>query len=345
MTGLISIVLPALATSPAGAEVGKCLRGVNIAGAEFGDRHSEYGKQYIYPSDETLDWAKEAGMTAVRLPFLWERLQPELFAEFDTAELRRLIDTVDRANHRGLTVILDVHNYAAYNGVSIGNTNVSTRAFADFWRRLAQVFSNNTKVAFGLMNEPAGITAKSWFDAAQMAIEAIRDTGADNLVLVPGTIWTGASHWFEDQEGGSNAELFKNFLDPQENFAFEFHQYLDEDFSGTHDSCPRTRDALLALDAVTGWMRNNGFRGYLGEFGGTKAPNCLQGLEEMAQLVNSQAEIWIGWSAWAAGDWWGNYPLSLQPAGGVEQPQMAVLIPMLLSPDKSPARCQSMDWN
>ncbi|MDN3721708.1 cellulase family glycosylhydrolase [Roseibium salinum] len=123
------------------------------------------------------------------------------------------------------------------------------------------MFAGNDRIVFGLMNEPSGITAMSWFDSAQAGLSAIREAGAQNLVLVPGTIWTGASHWFEAQEGGSNAEILQRISDPSDNFAFEFHQYMDADFSGTNETCPRVDDALSALEDVSKWMRNNDYRG------------------------------------------------------------------------------------
>lgn len=335
---LLSCLAALLALTGGFAHAAGCLRGVNIAGAEFGGPNAKYGEGYIYPSDSTLDWAAAQSMTAIRLPFRWERLQPQLFGDFDPAELARLQVTVQAATSRGLTVILDLHNYAEYRGDRIGNGVASAEALGDFWRRLTPYFAANDRVVLGLMNEPADILAKTWFEAAQAGLDAIRDAGSDQLVLVPGTIWTGASHWFEPQEGGSNAAHAETIRDPRDNFAFEVHQYLDEDYSGTHDSCPRADDAIDALKQVAAWMNEHGYRGFVGEFGGTESPDCLQGLEDMVRYLNDNSETWIGWTAWAAGDWWGNYPLSLQPADGQDRPQMERLAPYMAA-DASPGQC------
>jgi len=339
---LLSCLAVLFVLTGAFAHAASCLRGVNIAGAEFGGQDARYGEGYIYPSDQTLDWAASHSMTAIRLPFRWERLQPELFGNFDPAELARLQVTVQAATSRGLTVILDLHNYAEYRGDRIGNGVVSAEALGDFWRRLTPYFSANDRVVLGLMNEPADILATTWFEAAQAGLDAIRDAGSDQLVLVPGTIWTGASHWFEPQEGGSNAEHAETIRDPKNNFAFEVHQYLDEDYSGTHESCPRAADAIDALKQVTAWMEEHGYRGFVGEFGGTGSLDCLQGLEDMVRYLNGNSETWIGWTAWAAGDWWGNYPLSLQPVDGQDRPQMTVLAPFMAT-DGVPAQCGVTD--
>jgi endoglucanase len=249
-----------------------CLRGVNIAGAEFGGYEGPYGESYIYPSDATLTWAASRKMTVIRLPFRWERLQPELHAALDHAELARLKKTVANAKQHDLTIILDPHNFAEYRDVKIGQGSVTVEAFADFWRKLGSEFSGDPRVLYLLMNEPEGVTATTWFKAAQAAILAIRGVGADNLVLVPGTIWTGASHWFDDMPGGSNADVFKGIADPANNFAFDIHQYLDADFSGRNATCPRTKDALKALEAVTRWMRQSDIRRILASSAGQRRP-------------------------------------------------------------------------
>lgn len=316
-----------LAALPLTANAASCLRGVNLAGAEFGDPGPPHGKGYIYPSEATLDWAARQGMTAIRLPFLWERLQPQLFGAFDPDELARLQITVAAANSRGLSVILDLHNYAAYRGDRLGTGALTKEAFVDVWRRLAPVFAGNDQVVFGLMNEPVEVSAQDWFNAAQAGLQALRESGAGQLVLVPGTHWSGASHWFDPEEGGSNADNFKRFADSHNRFAFEFHQYMDANFSGTQATCPRAKDAVQALQEVTGWMRQHGFTGFLGEFGGSASPDCLEALKEVAGVLQENRDVWIGWTAWAAGEWWGDYALSLQPDGDTNTPQLEVLKP------------------
>ncbi|MGS4886925.1 glycoside hydrolase family 5 protein [Roseibium sp. MB-4] len=338
-TASILLLILTGAFTAANAQERTCLRGVNIAGAEFGGYEGPYGQSYIYPSDATLAWAASRKMTAIRLPFRWERLQPELNAALDHAELARLKKTVANAKQHDLTIILDPHNFAEYRDVKIGQEPVTVEAFADFWRKLGSEFSGDPRVLYLLMNEPEGVIATRWFKAAQAAILAIRGVGADNLVLVPGTIWTGASHWFDDMPGGSNADVFKGIADPANNFAFDIHQYLDADFSGRNATCPRTKDALKALEAVTIWMRQSGFQAHLGEFGGTGSPDCLDGLAKVAAYINGESDVWIGWTAWAAGDWWGDYALSLQPQGRIDTPQMTVLKPFLTTSDDSPAVC------
>src|SRR5262249_16290920 len=146
-------------------------------------------------------------MNTFRLPFRWERLQRSLHDELDVAESARIDAVVRFATGKGARVILDVHNYARYRGSLIGTDAVPGPALVDLWRRLASRYKGNERVVFGLMNEPVGVSAQAWRDAAQASISGIRSTGAKNLILVPGTLWTGAHSWLRGGEGRSNASV------------------------------------------------------------------------------------------------------------------------------------------
>src|SRR6266702_2200028 len=78
--------------SPAGAEPALRFTGVNLAGADFGRTKipGRIGTDYFYPSTATIDYFIAEGMNTFRLPFLWERLQPALGAEFDAQEFARV---------------------------------------------------------------------------------------------------------------------------------------------------------------------------------------------------------------------------------------------------------------
>ena len=304
-----------------------CLAGINLAGAEFGEGRGVHGKDYTYPSAETIAYFAGKGFNAVRLPFKWERLQPRLNRGFDKAERSRLADTVKALRAAGMTVILDPHNYAYYDKKQIGSEALPDSAFADFWRRLAEEYKDDAGVQFGLMNEPHDVAATQWLASANAAIAAIREAGAKNLVLVPGTIWTGAHSWEEERDGGANGAVMLGIKDPAENHAYEVHQYLDADFSGTAKTCERADDAVKALERFTDWLKRNGKRGFLGEFGGSADKACLDGLSRMTALVEKESAVWTGWTYWAAGDWWpADEPLNIQPTADGDRPQLAALV-------------------
>jgi aryl-phospho-beta-D-glucosidase BglC (GH1 family) len=103
-----------------------------------------------------------------------------------------------------------------------------------FWSQVATAFENNPAVIFDLWNEPfpdnGGNTAADWtcwrdggncadvpYTAAgmQQLVTAIRDTGATNVITVPGLAWA------------SQFDQFAAYLpsDPARQLAADFHNY------------------------------------------------------------------------------------------------------------------------
>jgi endoglucanase len=324
-------------------------KGVNLASAEFGENSlpGVYGTDYVYPEPNgNTNYFVQKGMNVFRLPFKWERLQNSAGGALNSVELTRLKNNVNYiTNNMNSFVLLDPHNYARYYGKSIGSAVAgapSSAQFADFWIKLANEFKGNAKVMFGLMNEPYSFDSEKWAQIAQQAINAIRSTGADQLILVPGTRWTGAHSWFTSggDSGKSNADALISIQDS--NFAFEFHQYFDSDFSGTNAQCrsPNT-DVVNRMHTLTNWLKTNNKRGFLGEFGAGNNPLCNEAANNVLNHLEANNDVWMGWTWWAAGPWWGNYFMSLEPKSGVDAPQMTnVLIPHICqyssTPSKSP---------
>lgn len=306
-------------------------RGVNLSGAEFTSTAlpGKYGYQYVYPSVSSVDYFKAKGMNLVRLPFLWERLQPTLNGALDTTELTRLKDFVAGTTAKGVTVLIDPHNYARYRGQVIGSNGVPNAAFGDFWSRLASVFKGNPKVIFGVMNEPFNMATESWVSAANEAIRRIRATGATNTIAVPGNAWSGAHSWAANWYGTPNAQAMLQITDSGKNIVYEAHQYLDADSSGTSSTCTSTTIGAQRLAVFTAWLRANGKRGLLGEFAGANNDVCKQALAGMLNHMETNSDVWAGWTYWAAGPWWGDNFFSIEPASGADKPQMQTLTPYL----------------
>jgi len=308
--------------------------GVNLAGAEFqGSRiPGKVNSDYAYPFPKDIDYFLDRGMNTFRLPFRWERLQLNLGWDFEEEELARLNSVVSYITGRGAYVILDPHNYARYFGKKIGSKEVPASALAELWKKLASLYKDNQRVIFGIMNEPHGLSAEEWRTIAEASIAAVRSTGAKNVVLVPGTAWTGAHSWLRARGGASNGEALRTLSDPAGNMLFEVHQYLDNDFSGTKDECQNADIGAEKLKAFTGWLRENKQRGFLGEFGAGSSSVCLEALDRMLRYMADNSDVWQGWTYWAAGSRWGNYPFSIQPSAEGDKPQMKVLTGYIRSP-------------
>lgn len=304
-----------------------------MSSAEFGEGFLPgiYEEHYIYPNQGEVDYFQAKGMNIMRLPFRWERLQRSLNAAFDSTEFNRLNTFVTQTTAKGMKVLLDPHNYARYNGNLIGSAQVPNSAFADFWRRLADVYKDNPNVLFGLMNEPHTMSTEQWISAANAAAAAIRSTGATNTIFVPGNAWTGAHSWYQNWYGTPNATALLNFVDPGNNFVVEVHQYFDSGYSGTSPQCTLT-DASQVLSQFTSWLATNNLRGFLGEFAGANNSTCQQVIQSALQYMENNSQYWVGWTWWAAGPWWTweDYMFSLEPTiNGSEAPQWPWLDPYL----------------
>lgn len=301
--------------------------GVNLAGAEFGDGNlpGTYNQHYTYPTRAEVDYFTGKGMNIFRLPFRWERLQPTAQGNLNTTELSRIKSFVSYVSSKKAYVVLDPHNYARYYGEVIGSEGLPVTAFGDFWKKVALQFKDNPYVIFGLMNEPHDMATELWLEGANAAIAAIRSAGAENLILVPGNGWSGAHSWSSSWYGTSNSQVMLNIVDSLNNYAYEVHQYLDSNSSGSSATCVSTGTGVDRLKSFTSWLRTHNKRGFLGEFGTAANETCLTGIDNMLAYINENADVWLGWTWWAAGPWWGNYMFSVEPENGQDKPQMAVL--------------------
>ncbi len=302
------------------------LAGANIAGGEFnsGNPQATHTRDYIFPAAAEFDLMKRLKLKLIRVPFSWERLQKTAGGPLDAAELARLDTVVDGASARGLKTILDPHNYGTYRGVKLDGQPGTAATLADLWRRLALHFGGNPDVVFGLMNEPHDIPVEGWASVARAALEAVRTTGARNVVLVPGTNWDGAHGWLASGGGKSNADALLPLAKGDPNVVFEVHQYFDDNFSGTAETCGAASRVPGILKEVGAWGRTHRVRLFLGEFGVSKRPECVAALGAALTTIEADADVWYGWTYWAAGAWWGAYPFNLQADNG-DTPQGGVL--------------------
>ena len=322
------LIVASLTQAAGAARAPLCYVGVNLPTAAFGETSipGTYGKDYVYPELSTIDYFAEKGMNVLRLAVLWERLQHDLGSELDNDELQRIDSVIEAAKAKGMRVILDVHNYARYKGNVIGSNAVPPSALGDLWRRLAKRYKNDDAVILNIMNEPNGLPTETWLEAANEATAGIRQAGATNLILVPGNGWSSARDWTARSYGTPNSEVMLDFKDPADNYAYDVHQYFDSDFTGTSAECQSVDVVLSSLTPVTQWSRQHGKRLFLGEFGVGSSAACIDALDHIMRFLSDNEYVWLGWSYWAAGEWWpADYFTSIQPAAAQERPQLSVL--------------------
>jgi endoglucanase len=340
--------------------------GVNLAGAEFGVSNGNvnlpgtYGTHYTYPTAAEASYFVTKGLNTFRVPFRWERLQRSQFADLHglddgpTGELDRMDTFVNAATALGAYVILEPHNFQRYfpatnnfqsSAQGLVGSAVPDTAYADFWGKVADHYKNNQRVIFNLMNEPNTMPTSQLVTSHNAAIQAIRDKGAENLILVPGNQWTGAHSWSETYYNGPNSVHMLNIVDPIDNFAFDVHQYLDDNSSGTSDQIGTNQNpnnpniGVERLTNFTNWLHANDRKGFLGEFAvansriGTGATQIGdEAINNMLNYIQANDDVWLGWAWWAAGPWWGNYMFTLEPTNlgqptQADRPALGVLQP------------------
>ncbi|KAG8982962.1 hypothetical protein FRB90_006437, partial [Tulasnella sp. 427] len=266
------------------------LFGVNESCAEFGNTKipGVLGTDYTWPATSSIDYFVGLGFNAFRVAFLMERLSPPangLTGAFDSTYLASLQSTVSYITGKGAYVAIDPHNYLRYNGSVISDS----AAFTTWWKNLATLFKGNSHVIFDLQNEPYGIDASTVASFMQAAVNGIRAIGATNLILVEGTAWSGAWSW----TSSGNAAAFAGFTDPANNFAIEMHQYLDSDSSGTSATCVSSTIGAERIADATTWLKNNNFKGFLGEIGAGSNDACIAAVKGALTAMQAADSPWI----------------------------------------------------
>ena len=156
------------------------------------------------------------GFEVVHIPFRWERMQPTLDGELDTALLGHLTDLAARARSKGLAA------------------QETAQQYGGFREKLMAPFAADDQVFFRLLNVPHEMAIEHWLTDASSAVAGICSAGHDNPVFVPSIGWTAAHSWTTD---GSPPPTKLGVVDPANNFLYEIHQYLDGDSSGTSATC------------------------------------------------------------------------------------------------------------
>ncbi|KAL9082049.1 MAG: hypothetical protein Q9159_006761 [Coniocarpon cinnabarinum] len=328
--------------------------GVNESGGEFGTGNvpGEFGVDYQFIDESHVQYFLDNGVNLFRVTFLMERMCPlatGLGPIFNETYFDLYQEAIDFITAQGGYAILDPHNYMRYNdpsmqpqsGSIIGNTSdpnaATTEQFQQFWSELAGRFKDDDRVIFGINNEPHNMPTTLVLQNDQAAIDGIRAAGAKQLILVPGNGYTNAENWVNGTGNGYDAsgpgavpssEVIGNVTDPDNNYAFDMHLYLDFDFSGTHEACVSTDFGPQNLELATQWLQQNGYKAMLSEFGGGANEVCYEAVRNTIQYLEDHDEF-LGWSYWAAGPLWGDYFLSVEPNAG---PEFLNMYPQILNP-------------
>ncbi|WVQ94395.1 hypothetical protein IAU59_001474 [Kwoniella sp. CBS 9459] len=296
------------------------LGGVNLAGCDFGmNTDGSSGTTYC-PGTEQIAHFASKGANIFRLPVGWQylvgsttdssskALDPNYFAKYDTL--------VQASLQTGAYVMIDVHNYARWNGQIVGQGGPAEADLANLWSLIAKKYANQPKVIFGIMNEPHDVDISKWATTVQASVNAIRAAGATTQsIALPGNEWTHPEAWTR----GSNDALL-NVKDPADAsgslLIIDAHKYFDSDGSGTNAEC--TTNGVQVFTEFRNWLQKVGRKAIISETGGGNTASCQTAVGEAMKYISSNTDAFIGFTIWSAGSFDSSYVLSITPNGDTD---------------------------
>lgn len=297
--------------------------GINIAGFDFGcSTDGSCGGAYVDPGSNGIaqmkHFATDDKLNTFRLPIGWQHLVNNQLGGSIDATVGAAYDTlVQGCLATGALCIIDLHNYARWNGAIVGQGGPTNAEFADVWSKLASKYSSEKNIAFGLMNEPHDLTMTTWATSVQAAVTAIRKAGATSqYILLPGTDYTSAGSFV--QNSGPALLTVKDSDGSTSKLIFDVHRYLDADNSGTNAECVsnHVEDSFVPLAS---WLRTNGRKAILSEVGGGNTASCEQDVCAAIASLNQNSDVYLGFVGWSAGAFDKSYVLSQTPTGSTDQ--------------------------
>lgn len=152
---------PTTTTASSSSGTGVAYAGVNIAGFDFGcTTDGTCVLDSVYPpGDEGIAQMKhfvnDDGLNTFRLPVGWQFLVNGQLGDLDSTNFAAYDELVQGCLGSGAELcIIDIHNYARFNGAIVGQGGPTNAQFASFWSQLASKYKSESKIAFGVVNEP-----------------------------------------------------------------------------------------------------------------------------------------------------------------------------------------------
>jgi hypothetical protein len=130
--------------------------------------------------------------------------------------------------------VTDVTGYSTVTWTRLADVFPDIASFVEFWRMIANLLKNYPNVIFEFWNEPTrsgGLTEEEakleWFSFVQQAVNALRETGANQLILVQ---WGYGVAYYPSQPGTYSIiswvnKYFSGLSDPAGNLVVSTHCY------------------------------------------------------------------------------------------------------------------------
>jgi hypothetical protein len=311
------------------------LHGVDRSGTEYACIQG-YGI-FDGPSDQaSIDAMKTWKVNAVRVPLnedCWLDINGVQAAYGGSAYRQAITDYVNLLIQNGMIVILDLHWAAPGNQAATEQLGMADADHAlTFWSQVATAFADKPdSVIFDLFNEPFITDWSCWanggtcatdktgtsYQTAGMAdlIKAVRDTGAQNVVILGGLGYSSDfSHWVDSVNSMHGVSL-ANVAASWHTYDFNAGSYPTQcpsQYNGYSTSvhCP-TGQGTAANDSITSVLAA-GFTVVVGEtgmsadgtttsFSAAQVTDLTTWYESLLAWLDQEQQGYLGWEWNTAG--------------------------------------------
>ncbi len=221
----------------------------------------------------------------------------------------RVAQTVDWAKQAGLAVILDLHWSDRGGKAEPAQQPMADQRSLTFWTQVATRFKDDPKVMFELYNEPKTLTCGQWlnggsvsdaegaFEAVgmQALYDAVRGTGAPNIVLIGGRNWAYDLVCLQVEPVYGTNIIYVSHI-------YDYEQKQPDDWDRAWTFATTNYPVMIT------------------EFGyDQQPPDCGRLNSFSGQVLDRADQLGVGWVAWA---WFPSdcsFPALLAPQGSAEQ--------------------------
>lgn len=219
---------------------------------------------------------------------------------------------------------IDIHNYGRWWGEIVGQNGPQAESLATTWSQIASHWAGEPRIIFGTMNEPHDQDDDTWAATLQTVVYAIRDAGATSqIILLSPTNYANAIDFPNHADALLNVHNSRDDTSDKTNLIFELHQYFDM-VGGKVSHCNDT-ELPDKFRTITGaFLQQHNRQAFIGELGG--GPNdqtCQDLICPSLDIFNEMGDQFLGWTSWAAGNWWSSYELTEVPTNGNDVPLVA----------------------
>jgi|GEM_PF-1189170 len=282
-------------------------RGINMGNALEAPVEGAWG---MVIREEFFQIIKEAGFDHVRIPVRWSaHASAEYPYNIWPGFLRRVDEVVHQALSQGLTAVINIHHYEEL----MHDPKSERERFLSIWRQIAEAYKDwPPNLYFSILNEPMGnLTAELWNEYLVDALNVIRQSNSDRMVVIGPANWNAVSHlaFLDWPEGDKNLMATFHYYSP-----FEFtHQGagwvtnpppIGTRWTGTE---AEIRAIQRDLDRAARFSEENDVMVWLGEFGAYSTADMESRVLWTATVAREAEKRGIPWSYWEFGSGFGAY--------------------------------------